>query len=78
MARAKVDTPNGVFYMILLGTNGLEKLFGILRTMVGNDANVDMLQLVTRLTGMTEVANILFRQPDWDHGMQWLCLPALA
>ncbi len=78
VARAKVDTPNGVFYMILLGTDGLEKLFGILHTIVGNNANVDMLQLITRLTGTTKVANILSRWPDWDHGMQQLHLPALA
>ncbi len=78
VARAKVDLPYGQFYLILLGTDGLEKLFGILRTMVGSDANVDILQLVTRLTGTTEVANILARRPDWDHGMRRLRLPALA
>ncbi len=30
VARSKVDNPDGVFYIILLGTDGLEKLFGIL------------------------------------------------
>ncbi|KAK0184029.1 hypothetical protein F5146DRAFT_1106165 [Armillaria mellea] len=32
VTQAKVDTPDGQFYIILLGTNGLEKLFGILLT----------------------------------------------
>ena len=43
----------------------MEELFGILRTMVGNDANVDMLQLVSRLSGTMEVANILVKYPHW-------------
>ncbi|KAK0493957.1 hypothetical protein EDD18DRAFT_1310464 [Armillaria luteobubalina] len=66
VAAGKINNPNGNFHLILLGTDGLEKLFGILRTMVGNDANVDMLQLANRLTGTTEVANILARYPKWD------------
>jgi hypothetical protein len=40
VAKAKVDNPNGKFYVILLGTNGLEKLFGILRSMIGNDSGL--------------------------------------
>lgn len=78
VANGKMDNPNGMFYIILLGTDGLEKLFGILRTMVGNDANVDMLQLVTCLTGTTEVANILARYPEWDCGPHRLRLPAVS
>ncbi len=45
--------------------------------MVGNDSNVDLLQLVTCLTGTTEVANILSRHPEWDRGMHRLRLPAI-
>ncbi|KAK0444289.1 uncharacterized protein EV420DRAFT_1216181, partial [Desarmillaria tabescens] len=77
-AKGKVDNPDGLFYLILLGTDGLEKLFRILRMMVGNDANVDMLQLSTWLTGTTEVANILAKYPQWDRGPRRLRLPALA
>jgi hypothetical protein len=66
IAKAKIDDPDGEFFPIQLGTDQLEELFGILRTMVGNDANVDMLQLVPRLSGTTEVANILAKYPHWD------------
>jgi hypothetical protein len=44
MAKAKVDDPDSEFWITLLGTDRLEELFGILRTMVGNDANLDILQ----------------------------------
>jgi hypothetical protein len=57
VAKAKVDDPHGKFWIILLGTDRLEVLFGILRTMVGNDANLDLLQLGLRLTGTTEVSS---------------------
>jgi hypothetical protein len=45
VAKAKVDTPHGNFYPILLGTDRLETFFGLIRTAVGTDTNVDLLQL---------------------------------
>ena len=54
VAKAKLDDPNGEFFLILQGTDRLEELFGILRTMVRNDANLDVLQLVSRLAGSTD------------------------
>ena len=63
VAKAKVDNPNGEFWLTLLGTDRLETLFGILRTMVGNDANLDILQLGQRLIGTTEVSTILAKYP---------------
>jgi hypothetical protein len=78
VAKAKVDDPTGKFWIILLGTDRLEKLFGILRTMIGNDANLDMLQLVGRITGTTEVANIFAKYPHWDRPPRRLNLPALS
>ena len=45
VAKAKVDTPNEDFNIVLLGTDRLEGLFGCLRTVIGNDANVDNYQL---------------------------------
>ena len=70
IAKAKVDNPRGNFWIILLGTDRLEVLFGILRTMVGNDANLDLLQLGLRLTGTTEVSTILAKYPHWDRAPQ--------
>ncbi|KAJ7808365.1 hypothetical protein B0H14DRAFT_2608947 [Mycena olivaceomarginata] len=78
VAKAKVDDPKGKFWIILLGTDRLEELFGILRTMIGNDANLDVLQLVGRLTGTTQVANILAKYPHWDRAPRRLNLPALS
>jgi hypothetical protein len=78
VAKAKVEDPEGEFWIILLGTDRLEELFGILQTMVGNDANLDVLQLVSRLSGTTEVSNILAKYPQWDHAPRRLKLPALT
>jgi hypothetical protein len=66
MAKAKTDDPDGDFWLILLGTDRLKELFGILRTMVGNNANLDILQLVSCLSGTMEVTNILAKYPQWD------------
>lgn len=78
IAKAKVDTPEAWFFIILLGTNRLETLFGILRTMIGNDANLDVYQLALRLTGSTKVANILAKHPQWDKGPRRLRLPMMS
>lgn len=78
IAKSKIDDPEGSFWIILLGTDRLEELFGILRTMVGNDANLDFLQLVSRITGTTEVSNILAKYPQWDRAPRRLKLPALT
>jgi len=77
VAKAKVDDPDGEFWLILLGTDRLEELFGILRTMVGNDANLDILQLASCLAGTTEVSNILARYPQWDRSPHRLKLPTM-
>ncbi|KAJ7799158.1 hypothetical protein B0H14DRAFT_3092842 [Mycena olivaceomarginata] len=78
VVKAKVDDPTGKFWLILLGTDRLEELFGILRTMIGNYRNLDVLQLVERITGSTEVANILAMYPHWDRPPRRLQLPTLA
>jgi hypothetical protein len=78
VSKAKIDDPDGEFWIILLGTDRLEELFGILRTMVGNDANLDILQLVSRLSGTTEISNILAKYPQWDRAPRRLKLPTLS
>lgn len=78
VAKAKVDNPDGVFFIIFLGTDRLEIHFGILRTQIGNDANMDQYQLASRITGTTEVANILAEHPEWDRSPRRLKLPALS
>ncbi|KAF8229958.1 hypothetical protein L208DRAFT_1284126, partial [Tricholoma matsutake] len=66
VAKTKADDLEGRFWIILLGTDCLEILYGILRSMVGNDANLDLLQLALCLTGTTEVSTILEKYPHWD------------
>jgi hypothetical protein len=68
IAKVKVDHPNGPFFLVLLGTNQLESLFGILCTMIGNNTNLDMLQLSLHITSTTEVSSILAKYPAWDKG----------
>ncbi|KJA17189.1 hypothetical protein HYPSUDRAFT_118800, partial [Hypholoma sublateritium FD-334 SS-4] len=65
VAKAKVDNPSSEFWIVLLGTDRLETLFGILCTMVGNDSNLDLLQLIYCLAGTTEIANIFAKYPHW-------------
>lgn len=74
IAKAKIDNPTGRFDIILLGTDRLEELFGILRTMVGNDSSIDVHQLVLRLVGTTEVSGILAQHPEWDRSPRRLNL----
>ncbi|KAF8226630.1 hypothetical protein L208DRAFT_1127267, partial [Tricholoma matsutake] len=67
IAKSKINNPDGLFWIILLSTDRLKIVFGILQTMIGNDANMDMLQLVSHLSSCMEVANILTKYPQWDH-----------
>ncbi|KAI0283768.1 hypothetical protein BC826DRAFT_1110068 [Russula brevipes] len=78
VAKAKIDHPTHPFFIVLLGTDRLESLFGILRTMVGNNANLDILQLALRVTGTTEVSNILAKHPEWDKSPRQLRLPTVS
>ncbi|KAJ6623674.1 hypothetical protein B0H10DRAFT_2162388 [Mycena sp. CBHHK59/15] len=78
VAKAKKDDPKGRFWLILLGTDHLEELFGILHTMIGNDRNLDVLQLAECITGTMEIANIFARYPHWDRPPRRLQLPVLA
>jgi hypothetical protein len=78
VAKAKVDNPHGLFYPILLGTDHLESFFGLIRTAVGTDTNVDILQLGSCASGLTEVAAILAEHPEWDNGTRRLTLPQIS
>ncbi|KAH9983680.1 hypothetical protein BJV77DRAFT_935443, partial [Russula vinacea] len=78
VAKVKMDHLIDPFYIVLLGTDRLESLFGILCTMVGNDANLDVLQLALCVTVTTEVSNILAKHPEWDKSLHRLCLPNVS
>ena len=74
VAKAKICTPDGKFYLILNGTDRLESTFGVVRSMVGNDANADVLTLGYRLSHAVECLNILSEHPAWDRGPRRLRL----
>ena len=74
IAKFKKDNPNGKFFIILLGTNRLEGFFGLIRMAVGTDCNVDILQLGSWASGLTEVAVILALHPEWDCSPRQLTL----
>ncbi|KAH9160972.1 hypothetical protein EDB89DRAFT_1862008 [Lactarius sanguifluus] len=78
VAKMKVDNPIANFYLISLSTDRLETFFGLIRTAVSTDANVDMLQLGSRASGLTEVAAILAEHPEWDYGTRRLSLPVFS
>ena len=78
VAKFKEDNPNGKFYIILLGTDRLEGFFGLIRTAVGTDCNVDLFQLGSRASGLTEVAVILALHPEWDRSPRRLTLKAMT
>ncbi|KAI0282410.1 hypothetical protein BC826DRAFT_1093961 [Russula brevipes] len=78
VAKTKIDNPTGNFYITSLGTDRLETFFGLVRTAVGTDANIDMLQLGSRASGLTEVAAILTEHPEWDYGPRRLTLPVFS
>ena len=77
VAKAKIQEPKGSFWLILLGTDRLESTFGVVRSMVGNDANADMSSLTTRLSHAVECLNIFSEHPEWDRGPRRLKLPAI-
>ncbi|KAJ6543369.1 hypothetical protein DFH09DRAFT_1249372 [Mycena vulgaris] len=78
VAKAKVDDPLGKFWLILLGTDRLEELFGLIRTMIENESNCDILQLKDRLRGTTEAFTILAKYPHWDRAPRRLRLPTMT
>ncbi|TFK81389.1 hypothetical protein K466DRAFT_578580 [Polyporus arcularius HHB13444] len=63
-AKIKVERPDGRLWIIQLGTDSLETVFGIVCTMIGSDSNVDQLQLSNR-------------HPEWDRGPRRLAVPCL-
>jgi len=78
VAKAKTEHPMEPFFIVLLGIDHLETLFEILRTMIGNDSNLDVLQLTLCVTATIEVSNILAKHLEWDKGLHQLWLPTMA
>ena len=74
VAKTQIDDPDGSFWIILLGSDPLEALFGKVRTIQGNDSNVDQLQLANRTDSAVICTRILAENPDWERGPRRLNL----
>ncbi|KAG6818758.1 hypothetical protein H0H93_002077, partial [Arthromyces matolae] len=77
VAKTQIDNPTAKFWLLLLGTDGLEKVFGHVRTMIGNDTNADQYQLSTRIGGAVQCVNILACHPEWGGQSRRLTLKSL-
>jgi len=77
VAKTQVDNPDGQFWIILLGTDGLEKTFGTVRTMIGNDSHADQLQLTNRIDGAVQCVKILELHPEWGGGSRRITVKSL-
>ncbi|KAF7970371.1 hypothetical protein HWV62_24292 [Athelia sp. TMB] len=77
VAKTQVDDPDGNFWIILLGTDGLEKVFGIVRTIMGNDSHADQFQLTNRIDGAVQCVKILEIHPEWDSGSRRITVKSL-
>jgi hypothetical protein len=78
VAKCKVDNPKGSLRLFQLGTDALEGFFGLIRTAIGTDTNVDIMQLGSRASGLVEVAAILALHPEWDQSPRRLGLPMIT
>jgi hypothetical protein len=65
VAKTQQDDPNRKFWIILLRTDGLEKIFGRVRTMVGSDHHADQLQLTNQIDGAVQCVKIFKLHPEW-------------
>ncbi|GJE96780.1 hypothetical protein PsYK624_129860 [Phanerochaete sordida] len=65
VCKAKIDNPNGQFFIILLGTDSLEDVFGKVRSMIGTDSNADVLQLTNRVDGAVQCVRISAIHPEY-------------
>jgi hypothetical protein len=74
VAKTKLDDIGGEFWLILLGTDALEHLFGIVRTMISTDTNADLLQLGNHLEAAATCCCILAEHPDWVQGPRRLSI----
>lgn len=66
VAKAKCDNIDGKFFIILLGTDPLENLFGRVRTIVGSDSNVDQYQLTNHIESAVICSSIFDQHSEWE------------
>ncbi|KAF8330041.1 uncharacterized protein EI90DRAFT_3124859 [Cantharellus anzutake] len=78
VAKAKYETPNRKFFLILLGTDRLEWMFGFICAENGYNVNVSTYSLSNRTSGAVECHAILSKHPEWDRGPCRLWLQGIS
>ncbi|KAF8319554.1 uncharacterized protein EI90DRAFT_2940187, partial [Cantharellus anzutake] len=68
VAKAKLEDPDGKFFIVLLGTDRLEWIFGFIRAENGYNVNVSTYSLSNRVSGAVECHAILSQHLEWDRG----------
>lgn len=77
VAKSQLFDPSGPVYLLQCGTDRLEKLFSIFRTL-SHDRNMDLIQLVERAAHVMHLDEIFTRNPDLDKGSYRLTLDGSA
>ncbi len=78
IAKAKCDNPKGKFFLVLLGTDQLEWLFGFIHAENGYNVNVSAYSLSNHISGAVECHGILSKHPEWDQGPHRLRLQGIS
>ena len=68
VAKTQVNNPNRSWWLILVGTDALESLFGQVHTMIGADSNADIKQLANHIESAALCNQILAENPHWECG----------
>ena len=66
VVKTQLEDPDGSFWIILIGTDALDNLFGKVCTIIGADTNADQLQLANQIDSAVHCTNILAQHPEWD------------
>jgi len=69
IARAQLEGIDE-FYPFINSTHLLEQLFGVFRTLVGPQRNIDLLQFEERISTVFALQSIFEEHPDWRKGCQ--------
>jgi hypothetical protein len=77
VAKTQQDDPEGKFWIILLGTNGFQKVFRKVCTMIGNDHHADQLQLTNRIDGAVQCIKILELHLEWGGQSRHITIKSL-
>ncbi|KAG8695139.1 hypothetical protein FRC08_008010 [Ceratobasidium sp. 394] len=76
IAKTQLLDPSLPFYMLQLGDDRLEGLFGVYRSQSGSDCNPDVLGMAERAGAAQQVNNILLEYPGYDRKPYRLTFPA--